>query len=75
MRYMRRYVVGVLAFGGSMQVGDLVKYIRPYSDSKVGIIVGHADNRTWGKNKVYKVLWSGNVVQDVHNYNLEAVCK
>jgi len=56
-----------------MKVGDLVKYVRPYSDSKVGVIVGHTVDRTWGRNKVYKVLWSGNVVRDVYDYDLRVV--
>ena len=59
-----------------MKVGDLVKYVRPYSDSKVGVIVGHTVDRTWGRNKVYKVLWSVNVVRDVYDYDLKVVsCK
>ena len=56
-----------------MKVGSLVKSIKPYGDSKVGVIIEDAHIPGQRKNKVFKVLWSTGTVAGIWDHDLEVI--
>ena len=56
-----------------MKVGNLVKSIKPYGESKVGIIIEEAHIPGQRKSKVFKVLWSTGTFGGIWDHDLEVI--
>ena len=56
-----------------MKVGSLVKSIKPYGDSGIGVIIDIANIPGKRKNKVFKVLWAPGYIVEVWDYDLEVI--